>query len=58
MAIAGLLERLPNPPVTRAMLGVLDHDDQVDAHTAASALGLELTPLQDMLVRCVKDAGR
>jgi hypothetical protein len=40
------------------MLGVLDHDDQVDAHTAASALGLELTPLQDMLVRCVKDAGR
>ncbi|MEE8244625.1 MAG: hypothetical protein V3R27_06500, partial [Pseudomonadales bacterium] len=57
MLMAGLLERLPNPPVTRAMLGVLDHDDRIDAHAAARALGLELTPLQDMLARCVNVAG-
>ncbi len=56
MAIARMLEWLPNPPITRAMLGVLDHDDRVDAHSAARALGLSLTPLEDMLHRCLTDA--
>ncbi|MCZ6658442.1 MAG: NAD(P)H-binding protein [Gammaproteobacteria bacterium] len=56
MAIARVLEWLPNPPITRAMLGVLDHDDRVDAHSAARALSLSLTPLEDMLNRCLADA--
>jgi NADH dehydrogenase len=36
---------LPAPPVTRAMLGVLDHDDAEDSSTAVANLGLTLTPL-------------
>ncbi|MEX0942549.1 MAG: NAD(P)H-binding protein, partial [Pseudomonadales bacterium] len=44
MWVARLLERLPAPPVTRAMLGVLDHDDAVDGEPGADALGIELTP--------------
>ena len=56
MAIARILEWLPNPPITRAMLGVLDHDDRVDAHSAARVLSLALTPLEDMLNRCLTDA--
>ena len=52
MALAGLLERVStNPPVTRAILGVLDHDDEVDADPAARSLGLELTALDVMLER-------
>jgi len=48
--MAGLLEKLSNsPPVTRAMLGVLDHDDQVDPMPAREWLGIELTPLDVML---------
>ena len=54
MGIAALLERLSgNPPVTRAMLGVLDHDDHIDPGTALSALGLELTPLNEALRHCL-----
>ncbi len=49
MAIAGLLELLPNPPITRAMLGVLDHDDQVDTQLALEALQIRLTSLDEML---------
>ncbi len=49
MIMAGLLELLPNPPVTRAMLGVLDHDDQVDTEEALAKLGITLTPLDEML---------
>jgi len=50
VAFAGLLERLSaNPPVTRAMLGVLDHDDAVDVAPACDWLGIELTPLDKML---------
>ena len=40
---------LPSPPVTRAMLGVLDHDDAVETTKAARKLGLRLTSLDDML---------
>ena len=47
--LAGMLERGAMPPVTRAMLGVLDHDDQVDATPACQALGIHLTPLDETL---------
>ncbi len=54
LALAGVLEALlPDPPVTRAMLGVLDHDDRVDTAPALAALGIELTPLDDTLRRCL-----
>lgn len=49
MFVAWFLEFLPNPPVTRAMLGVLDHDDVTDPAASASKLGVQLTPLDDML---------
>jgi len=48
--IVGLLETvLPNPPMTRAMLDVLDHDDAIDPLDAAKRLGIELTSLDEML---------
>ena len=50
LIMAGLLERvLANPPVTRAMLEVLDHDDHVDAEAALDRLGTSLTPLDETL---------
>jgi uncharacterized protein YbjT (DUF2867 family) len=45
-----------DPPVTRAMLEVLDHDDCLDPAPAAAALGVELTALDDTLRRCVATA--
>jgi hypothetical protein len=39
----------PEPPLTRAMLGVLEHDDRIDPGPAASRLGLALTPLEATL---------
>jgi len=57
LGIALLLERLlANPPVTRAMLGVLNHDDVVDPAEPCRRLGLELTPLDEALRRCVGPA--
>ena len=38
-----------NPPLTRAMLGVLDHDDDIDPTPAAKSLGIRLTPLAETL---------
>lgn len=56
LALAGLFERLgPNPPVTRAMLEVLDHDDCIDPQPAADRLGIALTPLDVMLERVVRN---
>ena len=46
---AALLERLAEPPITRAMLGVLEHDDAIDSAPAAQRLGLTLTPLAETL---------
>ena len=46
---AALLERLAEPPITRAMLGVLEHDDAIDPRPAAGRLGLTLTPLAETL---------
>ena len=49
-AIAFLLELLSSsPPVTRAMLGVLDHDDEVNNKAALEELGIELTNLDETL---------
>ncbi len=54
LAIAAVLERISkNPPVTRAMLRVLNHDDNIDVADACQRLGIELTSLDDMLRRCV-----
>jgi NADH dehydrogenase len=51
---AWLLEKLSDsPPVSRAMLGVLDHDDAVDPMIACRRLGIALTPLDTMLERCL-----
>ena len=48
--LAGLFEILSAaPPLTRAMLGVLEHDDDIDPAPACRRLGLELTPLDDTL---------
>lgn len=54
LAAAGLMEHLvANPPVTRDMLHVLDHDDAIDPGPAVAALGLTLTALDTVLERCV-----
>ena len=48
----GLLERLTaEPPMTRAMLDVLQHDDRVDPGPACRELRLQLTPLDETLRR-------
>jgi uncharacterized protein YbjT (DUF2867 family) len=53
-AAAALLERVSaNPPLTRGMLGVLDHDDDIDPRPACERLDLDLTPLDDTLAKCV-----
>lgn len=49
-SVIGVLEKLmTNPPVTRAMLEVLDHDDAIDPEPAATRLGIRLTSLDEML---------
>jgi len=50
LAFAFLLESLlPDPPLSRAMVGVLDHDDVVDTRKACELLGIRLTPLDRTL---------
>jgi hypothetical protein len=52
--VAWLAERLlRNPPITPAMIGVLDHDDAVDPGAACARLGISLTPLDETLRRCI-----
>jgi len=54
---AALAERFAaNPPLTSAMLGVLEHDDRVDPGPACRALGITLTSLDETLRRCVAGA--
>lgn len=54
MGIAFLFEKmLDNPPVTRAMLGVLDHDDEIDATEICNLLEINLTNLDQMLDLCI-----
>ena len=51
-ALAGLLQRATaNPPLSADMLGVLDHDDHIDPRSAAAALGIRLTSLEETLAR-------
>jgi len=38
-----------HPPITRAMLGVLDHDDDIDPLPSSKELGVNLTTLDKML---------
>lgn len=53
--LATILERVTAaPPVTTAMLDVLEHDDRVDAQAAARALGIPLTPLDETLARVLE----
>jgi NADH dehydrogenase len=53
-AFAALVTRLrPDPPITPAMLGVLQHDDRVDTAEACKLLGIELTSLDATLRACV-----
>ncbi len=53
-ALASLLELVtPNPPITREMLRVLDHEDAIDPSLAAAALDISLTGLDEILRRCV-----
>jgi len=52
---AALAERVTDtPPLTTAMLGVLEHDDRVDAKLACTALGITLTPLDETLRRVLE----
>ena len=48
-ALLGTFSR--NPPLTADMLGVLDHDDDIDPEPAANALGIRLTGLTETLAR-------
>lgn len=57
MLVALLLEKLgDHPPVTRAMLGVLNHDDRIDPGPAARSLGVSLTSLKQMLRGCLVES--
>ncbi len=56
---AALAETLfANPPLTTPMLGVLEQDDRIDPRDACQRLGLELTPLDVTLRRCLLVAER
>jgi NADH dehydrogenase len=46
-----------NPPITPAMLGVLEHDDDVDPAPACRRLGITLTPLDEALGRAFTNGG-
>jgi NADH dehydrogenase len=49
-AAAWIAERVSaDPPITRAMLGVLEHDDAIDPEPARAKLGIALTPLDTAL---------
>ena len=50
LAFAGVLEKLmASPPVTRDMLMILDHDDNIDVSAIGDRLGLPLTPVDRIL---------
>jgi len=55
MAFAWLAERIAaDPPITRAMLGVLEHDDDIDPTPVCRRLGIALTPLDETLRRALR----
>jgi len=54
LGLAAVLEFVSKEPaLTRDFLHVLDHDDDIDPLPAATALGVALTPLDEILKRCV-----
>ena len=54
LGFAWLAEKLlANPPLTPAMLGVLEHDDAIDPAEAERRLGVRLTPLDETLRRAL-----
>lgn len=54
--VAALLQSLmPSPPVTVAMLELLDHDDVIDNADALQVLAIELTALADMLACLIEN---
>lgn len=54
LALAFVLERaMASPPVTVAMLQVLDQDDRIDPEPACRTLGIELTDLDTVLAKCL-----
>ena len=62
LAAASLFARLAerfsdDPPLTPAMLGVLERDDHIDPSPACARLGLNLTPLDETLRRCLGEEG-
>ncbi len=53
LLIAAVMDKtMRDPPVTRDMLRILDHDHDVDGRAAAGQLGISLTGLDDTL-RCM-----
>jgi NADH dehydrogenase len=48
---------LADPPMTPAMLGVLDQDDDIDSSEACRLLGIEQTSLDEMLTRSLSIDG-
>ena len=56
MILAGISEKLsPMPPITRDMLRILDHDDNIDTTLACQELKISLTGLGETLRRCVTE---
>jgi len=47
-----------NPPVTRAMLGVLDHDDNIDIKPALAELNISLTTLDETLSKVLVETDK
>ena len=47
-----------NPPITRAMLGVVERDDAIDPEPARAKLGIELTPLDAALHDALAEEAR
>jgi uncharacterized protein YbjT (DUF2867 family) len=57
-AFAWIAERTSaDPPITRAMLGVLERDDAIDPEPARARLGIELTPLDAALRESFAEIG-
>ncbi len=53
LLVAWIFEKLSaSPPVSRAMLKVLDHDDDIDVKTTSEKLGIDLTGLDETLRHC------
>ncbi len=49
---------LRNPPITRAMFDILQHDDRVDSKAFCQTLGIELTPLDTTLSELIGPEGQ